>query len=52
MSSAATTTDPSKPAGGTWIERFCSMDGNEYLCKVDRDYIIDKFKLAGQVLFY
>lgn len=43
--SSSLTGDASKAS--TWIDRFCSMDGNEYLCKVDRDFIIDKFNLTG-----
>ncbi|KAJ6222626.1 hypothetical protein RDWZM_001171 [Blomia tropicalis] len=39
----------------TWIKRFCSLDGNEFLCEVDEDFIVDKFNLTGleeQVPFY
>lgn len=42
----STTSDASSKAS-PWIDRFCTMDGNEYLCKVDREYIIDKFNLTG-----
>eukprot|EP00347_Sterkiella_histriomuscorum_P008996 403342928 len=29
----------------TWIEWFCSRKGNEFICKVDQQFIMDKFNL-------
>jgi casein kinase II subunit beta len=31
----------------SWIERFLSLDGNEFMCDVDEDYIKDNFNLYG-----
>ncbi len=29
----------------TWIDWFCRKKGNEFLCKVETSYIMDKFNL-------
>ena len=29
-----------------WIDRFCSMEGNEYFCQVDEDFLMDKFNFT------
>lgn len=29
----------------TWIEWFCSLEGHEFLLKVDNDFIKDKINL-------
>ena len=31
----------------SWIERFLSLDGNEFMCDVDEEYIKDNFNLYG-----
>jgi len=28
---------------GTWIEWFCSIDGNEFMLVVPRSFLLDKF---------
>lgn len=30
-----------------WIKWFCSMQGNEFFCEVDRAFIEDSFNLFG-----
>lgn len=30
-----------------WIQWFCSLEGHEYLCEVDYDYVRDSFNLYG-----
>lgn len=55
VASAAAKARGSMSSKVAWIKRFCSLDGNEFLCEVDRDYITDKFNLTGleeQVTFY
>ena len=37
----------SSVSNDTWIDWFCSLDGNEVLCKVSKDYIEDAFNLYG-----
>ena len=44
MDSLDSSSDSSKDS---WIERFLSLDGNEFICEVDEDYIKDNFNLYG-----
>ncbi|KAJ2784798.1 casein kinase 2 regulatory subunit [Coemansia javaensis] len=40
-------TDSSSEYGRTWVEWFTCVEGNEYFCKVDTDYIMDRFNLTN-----
>jgi casein kinase II subunit beta len=31
----------------SWITWFCSLQGNEYFCEVERSFIEDSFNLFG-----
>lgn len=40
---------------GSWISWFCSIQGHEFFCEVDEDFIQDNFNLSGlsgQVPYY
>lgn len=40
---------------GSWIRWFCSIQGHEFFCEVDEDFIQDNFNLSGlssQVPYY
>ncbi|PAA85530.1 hypothetical protein BOX15_Mlig032160g1, partial [Macrostomum lignano] len=41
--------DSDSPAStaANWIAEFCDRPGNEFFCKVDEDYIRDRFNLTG-----
>ncbi|BFU25722.1 casein kinase II regulatory subunit family protein [Entamoeba histolytica HM-3:IMSS] len=39
--------DLDNPFDETWIELYCSLDGNEFLCEVDQSFIEDEFNLYG-----
>jgi casein kinase II subunit beta len=30
-----------------WVQWFCSMQGHDFFCEVDRDYIESRFNLYG-----
>uniref|UniRef100_A0A1I8FKV3 Casein kinase II subunit beta n=1 Tax=Macrostomum lignano TaxID=282301 RepID=A0A1I8FKV3_9PLAT len=44
-----TATSPAS-AAANWIAEFCDRPGNEFFCKVDEDYIRDRFNLTGLAL--
>uniref|UniRef100_A0A1I8JNZ2 Casein kinase II subunit beta n=1 Tax=Macrostomum lignano TaxID=282301 RepID=A0A1I8JNZ2_9PLAT len=39
--------DSPASAAANWIAEFCDRPGNEFFCKVDEDYIRDRFNLTG-----
>ncbi len=39
--------DYQSESGYTWINWFCDLDGHEFFCEVDEEYILDNFNLYG-----
>ncbi|KAG2224797.1 hypothetical protein INT45_005321 [Circinella minor] len=33
----------------SWVKWFCSLDGHEYYCQVEEDFIEDRFNLTGLI---
>ena len=38
--------DDSESSGG-WISWFCNLEGHEFFCEIDEEYIKDSFNLYG-----
>ena len=38
--------DDSETSGG-WISWFCNLEGHEFFCEIDEEYIKDSFNLYG-----
>ncbi len=34
-------------SGYTWINWFCDLEGHEFFCEVDEEFIADNFNLYG-----
>ncbi|KAK8810717.1 hypothetical protein WA158_007292 [Blastocystis sp. Blastoise] len=47
MEQSTSSSSASSLVDDTWIDWFCSLDGNEVLCNVDKAYIEDSFNLYG-----